>query len=118
MTTNANQKLFSLTQLVAKMKAVDPQQARFRNDRIIENLKKRKRTAMKIASSIHGSTTGHFLLEEADSLDPDLVELHAVQEGINRAESLYRTFESVWTSYCARYWTEQLYEEDYLDDYS
>tara|TARA_R100000008_G_scaffold5072_1_gene3124 strand:- start:12247 stop:12600 length:354 start_codon:yes stop_codon:yes gene_type:complete len=117
MTTNANQKLFSLTQLVAKMKAVDPQQARFRNDRIIENLKKRKRTAMKIASSIHGSYNAHFLLEEGKD-DPELVELYAVQEGINRAESLYRTFESVWTNYCARYWTEQLYPEDYLDDYS
>ena len=118
MTTNTtDQKLWSLTQLVAKMKSVDPEQARYRNDRIIENLKKRKRTAMKIASTIHGSTSAHFLLEEGKD-DPDLAELHAVQEGITRAESLYQTFESVWTNYCARYWTEQLYEADYLDDYS
>tara|TARA_R100001594_G_scaffold98253_1_gene132680 strand:- start:2222 stop:2575 length:354 start_codon:yes stop_codon:yes gene_type:complete len=116
MTINANQKLFSLTQLLHTMKQDDPEQARYRKDTLIEGLKKRKRTAVKIATAIHGATTAHHLMEEGKD-DPSLSELHAVQEGINRSSQLYHTFEKVWRNYCAKYWSEQIYDKDYLYDY-
>jgi hypothetical protein len=90
------------------MKAEDPQEARFAKDRIIEGLKKRKRTAVKIATAQYGARLGEG---EGQGNNTALI---AVQYGINRAEDFYATFEQVWTNYCGLFWTENIYTEDHL----
>lgn len=102
-------KVYSLTVLIERMKVEDPQEARFAKDRIIEVLKKRKRTALKIAIAQYGARLG-----EGVDVANQSISLIAVQYGINRAEDFYATFEQVWANYCGRFWTEAIYEEDYL----
>ena len=107
----SNSQLYSLISLIERMKAEDPQEARFAKDRIIKGLTKRKRTAVKIATAQYGAHLGSIASREQGD---DNVALLAVQNGINRAEDFYTVFEQVWTNYCGRFWTEAIYEEDYL----
>lgn len=102
-------KLYNLVQLIERMKAEDPDEARFTKNRLIGDLKKRKRTALNIATAQYGAH-----LPWARRQGEDNTALLSVQNGIIHAEDFYAVFDKAWTNYCDHCWTENIYAEDYL----